>query len=194
MTETKKFLIAGLGNPGKEYANTRHNMGFMVVDEVARILHGEFNKMQSNALVCTIQHPAGKLILAKPRTFMNLSGQAVGALARYYRVDFDNLLVVYDDVDLEFEVIRIKPEGSSSGQKGMESIMENLGTTKIPRLRVGVGRPPGRLPTPAYVLRPFTPQEEEALPFVIQRAAEAVIAFITKDIDSVMNKYNQKPV
>lgn len=193
MTETKKLLIAGLGNPGKEYANTRHNIGFMVVDELARLLNTEFNKVQSNAMITTVQHPAGKIVLAKPRTFMNLSGQAVGALLRYYRVALEDFLVIYDDVDLDFEVLRIKPDGSSSGQKGMQSVIQSLGTDHFPRLRVGVGRPPGRMPTPAYVLRPFTNQEEEALPFVIRRAADAALKFITSDIDTVMNIYNQKP-
>lgn len=194
MTESKKFLIAGLGNPGKDYTDTRHNVGFMVLDQLAHDLNTEFSKMQSNAMIATVQHPAGKIILAKPRTFMNLSGQAVSALVRFYRVEFENLLIIHDDVDLDFEVIRIKPEGSSAGQKGMESIIQSLGTDQIPRLRVGIGRPPGRLPTPAYVLRPFTSQEAEALPFIIQKAAEAAKAFITEDIESVMNKYNQKPI
>lgn len=193
MTESKKFLIAGLGNPGKEYIDTRHNIGFMVVDQLARDLKTEFSKMQSNAMIATVLHPAGKIILAKPRTFMNLSGQAVSALARYYHIELENLLVIHDDVDLEFEVIRIKPEGSSAGQKGMESIIQSLGTDQFPRLRVGIGRPPGRLPTPAYVLRPFTSQEQEVLPFIIQNAADAARAFITGDIETVMNKYNQKP-
>lgn len=193
MTETKKLLIAGLGNPGKEYANTRHNIGFMVVDELARLLNTEFNKVQSNAMITTVQHPAGKIVLAKPRTFMNLSGQAVAALLRYYRVELENFLVIYDDVDLDFEVLRIKPDGSSSGQKGMQSVIQSLGTDQFPRLRVGVGRPPGRMPTPAYVLRPFTSQEEETLPFVIRKAADAALKFITSDIDTVMNIYNQKP-
>lgn len=193
MTESKKFLIAGLGNPGKEYIDTRHNIGFMVVDQLARDLKTEFSKMQSNAMIATVLHPAGKVILAKPRTFMNLSGQAVSALARYYHIELENLLVIHDDVDLEFEVIRIRPEGSSAGQKGMESIIQSLGTDQFPRLRVGIGRPPGRLPTPAYVLRPFTSQEQEVLPFIIQNAADAARAFITGDIETVMNKYNQKP-
>lgn len=193
MTESKKFLIAGLGNPGKEYIDTRHNIGFMVVDQLAHDLKTEFSKMQSNAMIATVLHPAGKIILAKPRTFMNLSGQAVSALARYYHIELENLLVIHDDVDLEFEVIRIRPEGSSAGQKGMESIIQSLGTDQFPRLRVGIGRPPGRLPTPAYVLRPFTSQEQEVLPFIIQNAADAARAFITGDIETVMNKYNQKP-
>ncbi|MCB2179999.1 aminoacyl-tRNA hydrolase [bacterium] len=193
MAESKKFLIAGLGNPGKEYVDTRHNIGFMVVDQLARNLNIEFSKMQSNAMIATTQHPAGKVILAKPRTFMNLSGQAVSALFRFYHVELENLLVIHDDVDLEFEVVRVKPEGSSAGQKGMESIIQSLGTDQFPRLRVGVGRPPGRMPTPAYVLRPFTKQEQEVLPFIIQKAADAAKAFITDDIETVMNKYNQKP-
>lgn len=194
MLNLKKFLITGLGNPGKEYASTRHNIGFMVVDHLARILNTEFRRMQSKAMVTTANQDSNKIILAKPRTFMNNSGQVVGALVRFYKIPLGNLLVIYDDVDLEFETIRIKPEGSSSGQQGMESIIRTLGTNQFPRLRIGIGRPPGRMPTPKYVLRPFSDEEQEALPFVIERASKAALAFICEDIETVMNEFNQKPV
>ena len=186
------FLIAGLGNPGKQYTDTRHNIGFVVVDHLAQRLGVEFSRMQSNAMVTKARYLDHRLILAKPRTFMNNSGQAVGALVRFYKVPIENVLVVYDDADLDFEMLRIRQEGSSSGQKGMNSVINSLGTDKIPRLRVGIGRPPGRMPTPDYVLRPFSSDEQEVLPFIIDRAVDAVLEFIEHDILSAMNKYNQK--
>ena len=186
------FLIAGLGNPGKQYTDTRHNIGFVVVDHLAQRLGVEFSRMQSNAMVTKARYLDHRLILAKPRTFMNNSGQAVGALVRFYKVPLENVLVVYDDADLDFEMLRIRQEGSSSGQKGMNSVINSLGTDKIPRLRVGIGRPPGRMPTPDYVLRPFSSDEQEVLPFIIDRAVDAVLEFIEHDILSAMNKYNQK--
>lgn len=193
MTEDKKvFLIAGLGNPGKQYTETRHNIGFMVLDMLAKHLGAEFRRMQSQAMVTQTQYQDHKLILAKPRTFMNNSGQAVGALARFYKVPFENMLVIYDDADLDFEVLRIRPEGSSSGQKGMASIIQSLGTDQIPRLRIGIGRPPGRMETPAYVLLPFSKEEKTVLPFILERAVDAVLEFIRNDIHMAMNKYNQK--
>ena len=190
--KNKIFLIAGLGNPGKQYAETRHNIGFMIVDQLAKQLGVEFRRMQSKAMVTQAQHNGHRLILAKPRTFMNNSGQAVGALARFYKVPFENILVIYDDADLDFNVIRLRPDGSSSGQKGMESVIQLLGTDQIPRLRIGIGRPPGRMETPAYVLLPFSGEEKEVLNFIIDRAVDAIFEFIQNGIDSAMNKFNQK--
>ena len=190
--ENKIFLIAGLGNPGKEYAETRHNIGFMVVDQLAKHLGVEFRRMQSKAMVTQGWYAEHRLILAKPRTFMNNSGQAVGALARFYKVPFENILIVYDDADLDFEVIRLRPDGSSSGQKGMESVIQLLGTEQIPRLRIGIGRPPGKMETPAYVLLPFSIEEKEILPFIIDKSVDAVLEFIQNGIDAAMNQFNQK--
>ena len=187
------YLIAGLGNPGKEYAETRHNIGFMVVDEIASRLGIEFSRMQSKAMVTDGRYKGHKVILVKPRTFMNNSGQAVSALVRFYKIPLDNLLVVYDDVDLDFEVLRMRPNGTSSGQKGMQSIIQQLGTEEFPRLRVGIGRPPGKMPTPAYVLQKFGNQEQDILPFVLRKAADAALTFIDEDIITAMNNFNQKP-
>ncbi len=190
--ENKIFLIAGLGNPGKEYAETRHNIGFMVLDQLAKQLGVEFRRMQSKAMVTQARYAGHRLILAKPRTYMNNSGQAVGALTRFYKVPFENILIIYDDADLDFEVIRLRPDGSSSGQKGMESVIQLLGKDQIPRLRIGIGRPPGKMETPAYVLLPFSVEEKQVLPFIIDRSVEAVFEFIQYGIDAAMNKFNQK--
>jgi len=190
--DEKTFLIAGLGNPGKQYAETRHNIGFNVLDHLAKRLGVEFRRMQSNAMVTKARYLDHRLILAKPRTFMNNSGQAVGALVRFYKVPLENVVVIYDDADLDFEMLRIRQEGSSSGQKGMNSVINSLGTDKIPRLRIGIGRPPGRMATPDYVLRPFSSEEQGVLPFIIDRAVDAILEIIENDILSAMNKYNQK--
>ncbi len=187
------YLIAGLGNPGKEYAETRHNIGFMAVDEIASRLGIEFSRMQSKAMVTDGRYKGHKVILVKPRTFMNNSGQAVSALVRFYKIPLDNLLVVYDDVDLDFEVLRMRPNGTSSGQKGMQSIIQQLGTEEFPRLRVGIGRPAGKMPTPAYVLQKFGNQEQDILPFVLRKAADAALTFIDEGIITAMNNFNQKP-
>lgn len=186
-----KFLIAGLGNPGRQYAETRHNLGFMVLDRIAERINTEFRKIESNALIAKKLYAGKQLILAKPRTFMNLSGQAVGSLARYYKIETDHILVIYDDVDLEFDITRIKPEGSSSGQKGMNSVIRSLGTNQIPRLRMGIGRPNGRMDTADYVLQRFSREQEEVLPLFIDRAADAVLHWLDCGIDAAMTKYNQ---
>lgn len=184
------FLIVGLGNPGPEYKENRHNVGFMVLDELAKGLGVKFGKVQSNALVAQFGSGAGRLILAKPRTFMNNSGSAVGPLVRFYKVPLEKLLVIYDDVDLPFETLRLRGEGGSAGQNGMKSIIERLGTEEFARMRVGISRPKGRMRTPDHVLQDFSPDEQDVLPFVLRRAAEAVETFIHEGLAAAMNKYN----
>ena len=185
------FIIVGLGNPGPEYRHNRHNVGFMVLDELARVLDTRFGRMHANALVADARRGTQRLVLAKPRTFMNRSGSAVGGLLRFYKAPPDKLLVIYDDVDLPFESLRLRPEGGSAGHKGMKSIIENLGSQAFARLRVGVGRPKGRMRTPDHVLQDFSRAEQEALPFVLQRAAETGLTFLDEGIVAAMNKYNR---
>jgi PTH1 family peptidyl-tRNA hydrolase len=192
-SDNNTIMIAGLGNPGKEYADSRHNIGFMVVNKLSEKLGEEFSRLQNKAFVTKAEYQGKKLILVKPQTYMNNSGQAVSALIRFYKLPLENLLVVYDDVDLDFEMLRMRASGSSSGQKGMNSIIRQLGSEEIPRLRVGVGRPPGRMPTPKYVLQRFSKEQEEALPFVIDRAVDAALDFVTLGIIEAMNRHNQKP-
>ncbi len=190
-TETiQTFLITGLGNPGKGYARNRHNIGFMLVSELAEKLGLTFSRMQANALVTDGRHEGHKVILAKPQTFMNNSGQAVGSLASFYKIPMQNLLVVYDEADLPPGTIRMRPEGGSGGHQGMKSIIQRLGGQDFPRMRLGIGRPPGRMETPAYVLQDFSAQEEELLSLTLSRGVEAVLAFITEGIDAAMNRYN----
>lgn len=190
MPETNSYLIAGLGNPGREYRNNRHNSGFMLLDLLAERLEIKFSRLESKALVAKGIYQDKRLILAKPQTYMNLSGQAVAALQRFYKVPLDHLFVVYDDVDLPFGAIRIRPDGGAGGQKGMKSIIERLGTQEFPRLRLGVGRPPGRKQAGNYVLQNFSAGEREALAHTLERASEAVLVYINLGLDAAMNQYN----
>jgi PTH1 family peptidyl-tRNA hydrolase len=184
------FLIVGLGNPGREYRLTRHNIGFMCLDRLADRLDTTFTRVESRALVAKSTYQANRLVLAKPQTYMNLSGQAVSALARFYKVPLENLLVTYDDVDLSLGTLRLRPSGSSAGQKGMQSIIERLGSQDFPRLRLGIGRPPGRMDAASYVLHEFPPGEQELLSTTLDRAVDAILTFVSEDLVTAMNRYN----
>jgi len=186
------YLIVGLGNPGPEYKMNRHNVGFMILDELSRELGETFGRMQSNAMVAQARLGEARLVLAKPRTYMNRSGSSIAGLVRFYKTPLEKVLVIYDDADLPLETIRLRAEGSSAGQKGMRSIIESLGTEAIPRLRVGVGRPKGRMSTPDHVLQDFSRSEQKDLSFVLRRAADAAKTFVSEGIAAAMNKYNSK--
>jgi PTH1 family peptidyl-tRNA hydrolase len=195
MKET--FLIIGLGNPGREYRETRHNVGFMLLDRLAARLRVRFTRLQSRALMASASYAVQKdgaeesrIILAKPQTFMNLSGQSVQGLIHFYKVPLTNLLVAHDDLDLPPGTIRIRPDGGSAGQKGMKSILERLGTDVFPRLRLGIGHPPGQMQAPDYVLQEFSKSERVLISETLDRAAEAVLTFVGEDLDTAMNKYN----
>lgn len=188
MTDT--FLIVGLGNPGREYRENRHNIGFMLIDRMAVKLNARFSRLQSKALVATAMNNERKIILAKPQTFMNLSGQSVQGLVRFYKLPLTNLLVAHDDLDLPPGTIRIRPGGGSPGQLGVTSIIERLGTQEFPRLRLGIGRPPGRMEAPDYVLRDFSDGEMVVISETLNRAADAALTFVTEGLDAAMNKYN----
>ncbi|HMN11701.1 MAG TPA: aminoacyl-tRNA hydrolase [Bellilinea sp.] len=185
------YLIAGLGNPGREYKTSRHNAGFMVIDALAAKLQSPLTRVQSNALVAVKTTRERRIILAKPQTFMNNSGSAVASLAKFYKVDLSNLMVINDDVDLPFGVLRMKPGGGSAGQRGLQSIIERLGSDNFPRLRVGVGRPSGQRASPGFVLNSFSKSETKDLEFVLSAAAEAALEFIDNGLEASMNKYNR---
>ncbi|RMF42955.1 MAG: aminoacyl-tRNA hydrolase [Anaerolineae bacterium] len=187
------FLIAGLGNPGREYRLTRHNAGFLLLDRLATDLGVTFSRMQHKALITQARYAGKKLILAKPQTYMNLSGQSVGALMKFYKLPPEALLVAYDDVDLPFGVLRLRPKGGTGGHKGMKSIQERLGTQNFPRLRIGIGRPPGRMDAAAYVLQQFSAQEQEALPGIFDRGLEAIRILLDDGLDAAMNHINPAP-
>ena len=186
----KSYLIAGLGNPGREYKDTRHNIGFMVADRLAAELGIRVGRLQQKALVGNGVYLGSKVIIAKPVTYMNLSGQAVTSLLRYYGIEQENFLVVHDDLDLPFGVLRLRPGGGSAGQKGMQSIIEQAGTQEFARLRCGIGRPPGQMEAAAYVLQPFSTQDQAELPVVLDQAVKAIMVFIEFGIDEAMNQFN----
>src|SRR5438552_1736530 len=150
-----RYLIVGLGNPGREYEKTRHNVGFRFVDALAAAHGMTFSKKQSKALVADGTIGDHKVLLAKPQTYMNLSGEAVRGLMDFYKIPLSNLLVVSDDLDIPAGTLRIREKGGAGGQKGLKSIIEHLGTPEFARMRVGIGRPPGRMDPAAYVLQDF---------------------------------------
>jgi PTH1 family peptidyl-tRNA hydrolase len=162
----------------------------MLVDRLAARLGVKFSRLESKALVTKGEHAGHRIVLAKPQTFMNLSGQAVGALMRFYKIPPANFMVAYDDVDLALGVIRIRPDGGSAGQKGMASIIERLGTQEFPRLRLGIGRPPGRMQAADYVLQDFGSGEQEMLAATLDRGADAALAFVAAGLNTAMNQYN----
>jgi len=188
MTDT--FLIVGLGNPGREYRETRHNVGFMLLDRLTVTLNTRFTRLQSKALVASANYLERKIILAKPQTFMNLSGQSVQGLMHFYKLPLENLLIAHDDLDLPVGAIRIRPDGGSAGQKGMTSTIDRLGTDEFPRLRLGIGRPPGQMEAPDYVLQDFSKADLTIISETLNRAVEAALTWVTDGLDAAMNKYN----
>jgi peptidyl-tRNA hydrolase, PTH1 family len=190
MTPETTYLLIGLGNPGREYRDNRHNLGFMVIDRLIVRLNARGMKVQSKAIVTTATYEERKLILAKPQTYMNLSGQSAQGLLNFYKLPMENMLVAHDDLDLPFGTIRIRPGGGPGGQKGMASTIERLGTKDFPRLRIGIGRPPGRMDPAAYVLQDFSRDEMKTLSEVVDRAAEAALTFVVEGLNKAMNKYN----
>lgn len=188
MTDT--YLLIGLGNPGREYKDNRHNIGFMLIDRLAVRLDARGMKLQSKAIVTSGLYEEHKLILAKPQTYMNLSGQSVQGLLHFYKILPENLIVAHDDLDLPLGTIRIRPGGGAGGQKGMASTIERLGTKDFPRLRLGIGRPPGRMDAAAYVLQDFSHADLLIVSETLDRAADAVLTFVTDGLNKAMNKFN----
>ena len=186
-----KYLIVGLGNPGREYRLNRHNAGFMTLDRFVE-RHGitGFTKMQSRALLATGRVAGAALVLAKPQTYMNLSGQAVASLLRFYEVPLERLLVCSDDIDLPLGTLRLRAEGGSAGQKGLESVIAELGTKEFPRLRLGVGRPPGSKAAAGYVLRDFKGEDLELMAVTLDRAVEAIESFVRDGLMLTMSRFN----
>jgi PTH1 family peptidyl-tRNA hydrolase len=185
-------LIVGLGNPGREYRDTRHNVGFMVADEIAKrhsLTLGMAPSQVPDAFIAK-KFGADPLLIAKPLTFMNRSGEAVAALTRYYGIELDDLLVVVDEVALPFGRLRARARGSAGGHNGLKSCIERLGTTEFPRLRLGVGRGDARRDLADHVLSKFEPDEQAGLEEFIARAADAAEMFAAEGIATVMNTYN----
>lgn len=194
MTTNTPYLIAGLGNPGPRYRNNRHNIGFMVVNALADDARIPIRRVEFRALVGKGALENEPVVLAKPQTFMNDSGQAVAPLMRFYKIPNEKLLVVHDDLDLPFGTLRLRPQGGAGGQRGMGSIMAKLDTQDFARLRVGIGRPPGRMPPRDYVLHDFDPDDEEVLPEVLQCAVNAIRSFVADGIEQAMNEFNGRVI
>lgn len=192
MPENFPYILVGLGNPGREYRETRHNIGFMLIDQLAERLGARSMRVQSKAIITTAQYEGRKIILAKPQTYMNLSGQSVQGLARFYKIPPENLMVAHDDLDLAFCTLRLRPGGGSAGQKGIASIIQQLGSPEFARLRLGIDRPPGRMPAAAYVLQTFTPKEAQQVAELLDKAADAALTWVTDGLEAAMNRFNGK--
>ena len=183
-------LVVGLGNPGSRYRGTRHNVGFEVVDVLARRFELEFESAPADALLARQRGPGARVMLAKPLTYMNRSGGAVQALRHYFRIEPEALLVVADDVNLPLGRLRGRKHGSDGGHNGFASIIASLGTGEFARLRVGVGRGDARRSLTAHVLAGFDGDEREEMEAAIERAADAVETFVEDGIDRMMNRFN----
>lgn len=184
------FLIVGLGNPGRDYRANRHNVGFMCVDHLAGVWSVPLSKSQSKAIIATTKRQEIDLILAKPQTFMNKVGQSVGAMARFYKIDLTRLLVIYDDLDLPTGEVRMRPFGGSGGHRGMRSIIQNLGTSDFPRVRIGIGRPPGRMDPADYVLQNFGPEDKVLIDIALRHCQDCILRYLTDGIEAAMTYCN----
>lgn len=194
MTDDAHWLVVGLGNPGLEYATTRHNAGYLVVDELASRIGGKFSAHKSRADIFEgrlgVGHDAIRMILAKPRTYMNESGGPVNALVSFFKIQLDHLVVVHDELDLPFETLRLKEGGGDNGHNGLKSLTKSLGSPNYFRLRFGIGRPQGAQDPADFVLKPFSNVERQLLPLAIVRAADAVESLIRLGLDETQQRYN----
>ena len=185
-------LVVGLGNPGERYAATRHNIGHMVVNELAHRNGERFKAHKAQAAVAEFRLGIGgpKVVLAKPATYMNLSGKPVAALLKFFKIGPENLIVVHDELDIDFDTIRLKRGGGEGGHNGLKSISQALGTKDYLRVRAGIGRPPGRMAPADYVLRPFSSTEQKTLALHIERIADAVESLIENGLTATQNRFH----
>ena len=186
---SERWLAIGLGNPGREYEQSRHNLGFLCIDELARRHRARVTDRAAKSLTARVRLDTREMILAKPQTMMNLSGLAAKALRAKYDVPLDRVLAIHDELDLPFGRLRIRKGGSSAGNHGLDSLIASFGTREFIRLRVGVGRPVGN--GVDYVLGGFTPAEREQLPLVIARAADAVTCLTDEGLERAMTDFNK---
>jgi PTH1 family peptidyl-tRNA hydrolase len=188
-------MVVGLGNPGLQYEFSRHNIGFKIIDNLALNIETEFKRVKSyDSLVSRGKLMNHKLILVKPQTYMNLSGKSVSKIVSYYRISFPDLLIVYDDLNLELGQIRIRKRGSAGGHKGVESIIQYLNSEDIPRLRIGIGKPSinSNFDYASYVLSNFNNNEKDKISEVIQLSTEAIKTVMEDGLEKAMRKYNRK--
>ena len=191
---TAAAMVVGLGNPGPTYARTRHNVGFFVADRVAAKMGGRFGThKRSNADVSEGRLVGRRTVLVKPRSFMNESGGPVTAVVRFFSVQLEDLLVIHDDLDLPLGVVRVKRGGGEGGHNGLRSITTSLGSKDYLRVRVGIGRPPGRMDPAAYVLKPFAAAERSAVELACEDAADAVELLLTRSLADVQQIVHSRP-
>ena len=193
MTDDAPWLVTGLGNPGREYAANRHNVGFMVADLLATRIGGRFGRPKrvvAEAAEGRLGFGGPKLIVVKPLTFMNLSGAPVVALAQFFKVPVENLIAVHDELDVPYGQIRVKRGGGEGGHNGLRSMSKSLGSKEYARVRFGIGRPPGRQDPADYVLSDFSGAERKELEFLVDRAADVVESVIREGVEWTQNKYH----
>ncbi|MBO4293578.1 MAG: aminoacyl-tRNA hydrolase [Clostridia bacterium] len=186
------YLIVGLGNPEEEYANTRHNMGFDVINKISKNYNIEVAKTKFEGLYGKGEIEGEKVILLKPQTYMNLSGHAVRKFVDFFKIEPENVVVIFDDIDIEKGQIKIRKLGSGGSHKGMQSVIQMMGTEKIPRIRVGIGSPENKKEMIEYVISKIKKEEKELLEPGIEKAGEAVKTIIKEGLDKAMNKFNSK--
>ena len=186
-----RWLVAGLGNPGPEYSRTRHNVGFRVADDLARRLGARFKRSKHSAQVADARDGDAQLILAKPQTFMNDSGRALAALARYYDVPLDHVIVVHDELDLPFGAVRVKLGGGTAGHNGVNDVARAIGPGFV-RVRVGIGRPSGRKDPIDFVLELYGKREEAEVPATVDLAADAVLTVVREGVSSAQTIFNKR--
>lgn len=187
-----RWVIVGLGNPGEKYAKTRHNMGVMVIDVLLERVRGSLKSHKSGCLIAESDLSGERVVLARSTSYMNDSGRPIRELARWYKVPPERLIVVHDELDIEFEEIRVKQGGGTAGHNGLGSIASHLGTRDFLRVRVGIGRPRGRSGAVGHVLDGFSSAEKKELPFILERAADAVEAIVSDGVEQAMNRFNAK--
>jgi PTH1 family peptidyl-tRNA hydrolase len=187
---TDRYLIVGLGNPGRRFKKNRHNIGFMVVEHLAE-RHGlRFSTLQSKAAIASGRIGPLSALLAKPQNYMNLSGQPVRSLVDFYKIPLERVIVAFDDLDLPPGTVRLRPEGGSGGQNGMKDIIRHLGTQEFARLRMGIGRPTGRMQPADYVLQDFGKNELDLIQTAIDTAADAIETWLADGIQLAMSRFN----
>jgi len=192
--DSEQFLIVGLGNPGPGYAGNRHNVGQMVLDVLADRARLTFKSHKAGAVVAEGRlRPGGpRVILAKPGSYMNLSGGPVAQLAKFFKVPADHVVVIHDELDIDFDTVRIKVGGGHGGHNGVRDVSARLGTPDYVRVRVGIGRPPGRMDAADFVLKDFGTEERKALPVLLEDAADAAAAIVEDGVLSAQNRFNQR--
>jgi PTH1 family peptidyl-tRNA hydrolase len=184
-------LIVGLGNPGRDYRLNRHNLGFLTLDEVAeRHEMAGFTRKQGRALYTTGAIHEQPVMLVKPQTYMNQSGEAVSGLVRMYNISLDKLLVIVDDLAIPFGTLRLRPRGTAGGQRGLQSIIDDLGSDRFARLRLGIGRPPGQMPPSTFVLQNFKDNDMDEVDVILRRAVDVVDSFIKDGPQLTMSRFN----